>query len=356
MHLEAGKRAFSDGTAKRPLAGVGVAMDASALHYLTDAFASGHMRVPRMEMYNEYKRHFRTACRRHVDGWVDQIPNEIDVKAFLTGAASAATSGVRSVLPDFANRAIDGASSLATQGADMLGVSMPSLPEMKINLAGMKAAIKAKLYPTCDSIGDTVGEKIAGFSAKVLHDYDNEHGVKVFNDAGMHWEAKGDHALAASQQNEKIAKMCGGASAAHIKQLHGAGTERAGKPGGAGEQLPFISMRPIFSLLPQISKETREEGTEAGGPRDWHWTTMNAAYRAKIWENGMDSIKGTIESGWSAVRDKVTTVVQQKVREMLAAFGQFASLLSGKINEIVEKIMSYIPDIPPEVLLNAMIA
>ncbi|HWU90803.1 MAG TPA: DUF4157 domain-containing protein [Kofleriaceae bacterium] len=360
MHLEAGKRAFADGASNRPFAGAAVAMDASALHYLTDAFASGHMRVPRMEMYNEYQRHFRAACRRYVDGWVDKIPNEIDVKSFLTNMASSAVSGARSLLPDGVNAAIDTAGDLANQGANMLGVSMPSLPEMKINLLPTKAAIKAKLYPTCDSLGDTIGEKIAGFSAKVLHDYDNEHGVKVFNDAGMHWEAKGDHALAASKENEKIAGMCGGASAKHIQQLHAKGVERAGKagagkPGATGEPMPFISLRPIFSLLPQITKQQREEGTEPGGPRDWHWTTMNAGYRAKIMENGKESIKGTVSSALGAVKDKVKSVVEQKVREALAAFGQFANMLAAKVSEIVDKIMSYIPDIDPEVLLMAML-
>jgi hypothetical protein len=239
----------------------------------------------------------------------------------------------------------------------MLGLSMPSLPEMKINLAPTKAAIKAKLYPTCDAIGDKIGDSIAGFSAKVLHDQDNENGVKVFNDAGMHWEAKGDHALAGSKENEKIAQMCGGASAKHIQQLHAAGTERAGKKTGpGGEQLPFISLRPIFSLLPQITKEQRAEGTEPGGPRDWHWTTMNAGYRAKIMQNGVESLKGTVQSGLSAIEDKVRTVVEQKVREALAAFGQFANMLAGKVGEIVAKIMSYLPTIDPDLLLAAMMA
>lgn len=356
MHLQAGKRAFEDGLANKELGGAGVAMDAAAAHYLTDAFAAGHMRVPRMEMYNEYQTTFRAAARKQVDNMVNNIPNEIDVTAFLRAAASGASAGARSVLPDWANQAIDGAADLANQGANAIGVGTPSLPSVKISLAATKAAIKAKLYPTADSIGNTLGEKIAGFSAKVLHDFDNENGVKVFNDAGQSWEAKGDHALAASKENEETAKRCTAASAKHIQGLHADGKSHASDANKTGLTMPFRSLQPITSLLPQISKETLNEGTEPGGPRDWHWATMNATYRAQIKQNAIDSAQGTVASAWAGVKDKVAEVVEAKVREALAALGSVADMLASQIRSIVATILSYIPDIDPTILIMGILA
>jgi hypothetical protein len=356
MHLQAGKRAFEDGLANKELGGAGVAMDAAAAHYLTDAFASGHMRVPRMEMFNEYQATFRTAARKQVDSLVNNIPDQIDVSGFINSAASTATGAARQMLPQWANDAIDGAADLATQGANAVGVGMPSLPAMKISLAATKAAIKAKLYPTADSIGNTLGEKIAGFSAKVLHDFDNEHGVKVFNDAGQAWVAKGDHALAASEENAKTAKACTGASAKHIQDLHAAGKAKANDPNKAGLTMPFKSLQPITSLLPQIDETTRNEGTEPGGPRDWHWATMNDEYRGKIKQNAIDSAKGTVASAWQGTKDKAREVIEAKVRQALAALGSFADMVAAQLGAIVEKILSYIPDIDPEILIAAILA
>jgi|JI10StandDraft_1071094.scaffolds.fasta_scaffold69256_2 hypothetical protein len=372
MHLEAARTSFQDGVQNKELGGVGVAMDASALHYLTDAFAAGHMRVPRMEMYNEYQTTFRTAARKFVDKYVDKIPNEIDVKAFITQAAGAvgdaagsAVSTARSYLPDFVNSGIDMASdaahkgaALAGQGADALGISMPSIPELKISLAGIKTALKAKLHPMADTIGDFAGEKIAGFSAKVLHDYDNEHGVEVHNDSGKTWTAKGDHALADSPENVKIAKQCAGASAKHIKDMHAQGKAHAGDAQAKkdGLTMPFVSLKPIFGLLPQVSPEKMKEKTGPGEERDWHWKTMNGKYRAQILENAKSSIKDTASSAWAGIKDAVRETVEAKVKELVSALGQFASMLASKIGAIVDKIMSYIPEIDPEVLVAGMLA
>jgi hypothetical protein len=363
MHLDAAHKAFDDGVANKELGGVGVAMDASALHYLTDAFAAGHMRVPRKEMYDEYQSTFKASARKFVDTYVDRIPNEIDVKQFISDAASSATSAVRDHLPGVVNNGLDALGSLASWGADKVkegagavGVSMPSIPELKISLSGLKSSLKTKLHPVADKIGAYAGEKIAGFSAKVLHDYDNEHGVEVHNDAGKTWTAKGDHALTASPENDKLAKQCAGASAKHIHDIHAQGKKHA-KDGNQGNLvMPFVSLKPILSGLPQVSPEKMKEKTGPGEERDWHWKSMNAAYRAKIMENAKDSIKDTAKSAWDAVKDSVRETVEAKVRELLSGLGQYAGMVAGKLGVIVDKIMSYIPEIDPELLVAGMLA
>lgn len=372
MHLAAGKQAFQDGVGNKEFGGVGVAMDASALHYLTDAFASGHMRVPRMEMYNEYQTTFKGGATKFVDTFVDRIPNEIDVKAFITETASAvgtAASGAaataRSHLPGWVNTGLDAVgdvahkgADLAGQGADALGISMPSIPELKISLVGLKAAVKAKLHPVANTIGEFAGEKIAGFSAKVLHDYDNKNGVEVHNDAnpGKTWIAKGDHALAASDENEKIAKQCAGASATHIKGLHARGKAHGKDAHKEGLEMPFMSLKPILGLLPQISPEKMKEKTGPGEDRDWHWKSMNAGYRGQIVENAKGSIKDTVSSAWAGVKDMVRETVEAKIKELLAGLGKFAAMLATKIGAIVDKIMSYVPEINPDDLVVALLA
>jgi hypothetical protein len=363
MHMEAAKQAFQDGVANKELGGVGVAMDASALHYLTDAFAAGHMRVPRMEMYNEYVSGFKSMARTALDKVVDKLPNEIDVKQFISDTAGAAASTVRDHLPGVVNTGLDVLGGLASWGADKVkegagavGVSLPSIPELKINLSGLKSALKTKLHPMADKIGDFAGEKIAGFSAKVLHDYDNEHGVEVHNDAGKSWVAKGDHALTASPENDKLAKQCAGASAKHIKDLHAQGKAHAKDKDKSGLVMPFVSLKPILSGLPQVSPEKMKEKTGPGEERDWHWKTMNAKYRAQILENAKASIKDSAKSAWDGIKDKVRETVEAKVKELLAGLGQFASMVSSKIGAIVDKIMSFIPDIDPELLVAGILA
>lgn len=364
MHLEAAKRSFEDGVANKELGGAGVAMDASALHYLTDAFASGHMRVPRMEMYNEYQTTFKAAARKFVDKYADAIPNEIDVKQFISDTATGAANTVKSHLPDAVNTGLGWLGDVASKGADLVGkgadavgVSLPSIPELKINLAGLKAAIKDKMHPMADSIGNAAGEKIAGFSAKVLHDFDNEHGVEVHNDAGTKpWKAKGDHALDDSKENVEVATKCAGASAKHIKDLHGLGKSHAKDAKKDGLTMPFLSLKPVFSLLPQISPEQMKEKTGPGEERDWHWKTMSPKYRAQIVANAKSSLTGTVESYTGAIKDKIRETVEAKVKELLAGLGQYASMVSSKVGAVVDKIMSFLPEIDPQMLIAALLA
>ncbi len=331
-HMTAAQRTFLDGTQGKEFGGGAVAMDAGALHYLTDAFAAGHMRTPRTAMFAEYKRVFQAAARAQVNHAADAIPDTIDVTAWVR-------QGVHNLSP-----------ALLQRGADWAAAQLPA---MTINLTAMKAAARAKLLPIADSIGETIASSVAGFSAKVLHDYDNEHGIDVFNDAGERWTAKGDHNLAGSPDNERIAAAAGAASAAHMRQIHAAGRSAQGQRGAA---MPFISLAPITNRLPQMTDATRDAGTTPGGPRDWHWATMNPTYRAQVMQNGIDSIRGTVASATEAIKDKVREAVREKLNAALESLGEYKRAVVGFVDQIIERIMSYVPTIDPTVLINAILA
>lgn len=330
MHMSAAEKAFTDGMNGKEMAGGAVAMDSAACHYLTDSFAAGHMRVPRLEMYNEYQATFKAAARHKADAIVSALPEEIDLVAI----------------------------GLATVGGSVgswISDHLPGAVHPKISLAGVKSAIKAKLYSIMDSVGSTIAEKVAGFSAKVLHDYDNQHGVQVHNDAGKTWTAMGDHNLSASKENEEIAVKCTAASGVHIKNMHAAGKNQSSQKNKKAE-MPFISLQSITNLLPQIDGKTKNEGMEPGGPRDWHWGTMSPAYRSQVKQNAIDAVKDAVSSAVGAIKDKVHDIVVQKVQQALAALGSIGQSIAGKIDQIVEKVLSYIPNIDPTMLIAGILA
>ncbi|MBK9033508.1 MAG: DUF4157 domain-containing protein [Myxococcales bacterium] len=334
MHLSAGQRAFLDGMQGKPFGGAAVAMDAGALHYLTDAFAAGHMRTPRTAMAEEYKRVFKAAARAEVGKLVDPIPNSLDVTSWIRqGIAAASPAMVRGVT----------------------GWVGDQIPAMSISLVAMKTAIRAKLNPVADQIGEAIASSVAGFSAKVLHDYDNEHGVEAFNDAGEHWVSKGDHNLAGSAENEKIAIAASTASATHMHQLHAAGVAKKGAANATREVMPFISLAPITSRLPQMTDATKNEGTTPGGARDWHWATMNPTYRAQVKQNAINSVKDTVASATDALKEKVREAVQAAIASALSTLGHYTAMIQAYAGAIVDKIMDYVGSIDPTVLINAIL-
>ena len=387
MHLQAGKRAFEDGLARKELGGVGVAMAAAAQHYLTDAFAAGHMRVPRLEMYNSYQAIFRDGARAGLTGWLSNVPDEIDIKALLEGAmkpisnaagqvgdavkqvgdvakqgVNQASEAVQEFLPDWSDGIVETASDavnsgidLVGKGVDALGQLKPEIPDISISLLGVKEKIAEKLNPCADGIGDLLGEKIAGFTTMVLHDTDNKNGVKVHNEAGQSWTATGDHALAASETNEAVAKNCTAAAAQHIKDLHAAGKSGAGQGGGTEPTMPFISLEPITSLVPQVDAETMNEGTKPGGPRDWHWHTMNDEFKAQIKDKAIDSSVDLVSSALDSVQNEVRTAVEAGIRKVLAKLGRVADAVVAKLNAIVDAVMSFMPAIDPTALIKQIL-
>jgi len=316
-HMGAAKSAFEDGLAGRELGGVGIAMDASASHYLTDSFAAGHMRVPRMEMYNAYQAHFRLKAHVVVNHTVDQIPSEIDLSQFLAAIAPMGTGAL--------------------------------IPSMKVSTASVKTAIRAKLSPLADSLGNSIGEKIAGFSAKVLHDHDNETGVHVFSDENKAgWEAKGDHALVKSKENEAAAIACTTASAKHVQDLHAMGTQQRSTRGpqagqGTNVVMPYKTLKPITGKIPQLSAATKAEDSGPGEARDWHLTTMSDDYWQKIKGNAMASIVDTVKSGTAAVKDMIRDAIHAQMLILTARLGAVAGAIQGQIDAIVNYLLTFVP-------------
>ena len=78
---------------------------------------------------------------------------------------------------------------------------------------------------------------------------------------------------------------------------------------------------------------------------------MNSAYKAQIKQNAIESATGTVASAWSGIKEKLREAVEQKVREALSGLGSFADAAASKLGAIVDKILSYIPDIDPSVLI-----
>ena len=317
MHLIAAQAAFDDGVGNRAMSGEQVAMDAAACHYLTDAFAAGHMRVPRLQMHDEYQAVFSAAARMEGAKMIAGIPEEIDLTALgLYTAAGPAGTWVSSHLPPAAHA--------------------------KVSTAALKAAVRASVDAGMDKVGKAIGEVVAGFSAKVLHDFDNENGLTVHNDAGQTWTATGDHNLDASKENEKLAVQCTAASSAHLIAMNNAGREKAGVRDGKPPAMPFLSLRPVTRLIPQLDPKVRDEGTEPGGPRDWHWKTMSADYRRKVKENAAKSATGTVSSALEGIAYEMRKAVRAEIQKALGGKEDAAGPGADRIDGIVEKVISSI--------------
>lgn len=306
MHLDAGKRAYQAGLNGESLGGVSLAMEAAALHYLTDAFAAGHMRVPRLEMYLEYQMECREFGKRSVDA---RIPDEIDI--------------VRLLRP---------------LGPPLI---MPSLePLMRLPSISL-VELKARIHAKARRLGDAVGETLAGASTMVLHSEDNANGIMVSNENKQSWRAMGDHHLACSDENQKVVTDCAKASAKHIRDLHARGQASAGRP--AKPELPYIPLSPIIRLLPQASKGEQAKDTEPGGSRDWHLSTMSDGYRARMRQTLRGSLTSAIYSAGGEMEDIMIESVRGKVRDAFAGLGLIASLPATAIASVVRGIMNALP-------------
>ncbi len=316
LHIDALKRAFSDALGgKGP--DVALAMDAGANHFLTDAFASGHMRTPRDAMMTEYHAVFRAKGRAMVDRQVDHIPETVDVPMVL------GLGGMMALLPD-------------------------STKPPPISLTGVKQSIKASLYGQMDGIMSTVADQAANFGAKQLHDADNQSGLKVHNNAHMAWTATGDHALSNEEQNVKIAEMAVAASASHTKQIYAMSLSKKGaKQGSTPPQMPFLSMKPIFNLLPIVDASNAPQ-------QNWHWDSASPAYKQGIITNLKKSIQGTLESGADAIKNSVQQAAWNALQQAIATRNKVAQWLAQHLQALVQWIVDQIPPLPPDILLSPL--
>jgi hypothetical protein len=317
LHIDALKRGFSDAIGgKGP--DCALAMDAGANHFLTDAFASGHMRTPRDAMMKEYHAVFQAKGRAKVNSLVDEhIPDTVDVPAAL------GLGGAESFLPD-------------------------SMKPPPINLAPVKAKIKTALYPIIDGITSKIADQASNFGAKQLHDADNQGGLNVHNAKGDHWKATGDHAMSKEEQNVKQAEQAVAASATHTKHIYDMSLSKKGeKDDGSPPQMPFLSMRPILDLLPMVDADNAPQ-------QNWHWDQASPEYKAGIITNLKESIKGTIESASDAIKHQVQEAATGALQQAMAALGKVGQWLMQHLNALVAWIAEKMPTLPPEMFLNSL--
>ena len=322
LHIDALKRGFSDAMGGKPADGC-LAMDAGANHFLTDAFASGHMRTPRDEMMKEYHAVFQAKGRNKVNQLVDQhIPDSVDVPAAL------GLGGAESMLPD--------------------GMKPPPL-----QLTSVKQHIKQALYPIIDSITSKVADQASNFGAKSLHDADNKNGLQVHNAAGQAWKATGDHALSKEEQNAKQAEMAVAASANHTKGIYDMSLSKKGsdkKEGGGGgkpPEMPFASMRPILDLVPMVDPSNAPQ-------QDWHWDTASDEFKSGILTNLKGAITGTIESATDAIKNSATSAIQSALQGALAQMGKAGQWIMQHLERLAVWIAGHLPTLPPEALLYSI--
>ena len=146
-----------------------LARNAAAAHYLTDAFSSGHMRVPRRCADEYYRRLMAGATDGAVEELVNALPERINFEIPLSAIEDLLPSWLPDIdLPD-------------------LEVHIPlPLQRWARQLAG---ALADEIRPFME---DTVGQLLGGLVSKWLHDKENERGLCVSNMAGGRWQAFGD--------------------------------------------------------------------------------------------------------------------------------------------------------------------
>lgn len=320
LHIDALKRGFSDAMGGNPMDNC-LAMDAGANHFLTDAFASGHMRTPRDEMMKEYHRVFQAKGRAKADQLVDQhIPDSVDVPAAL------GLGGAESMLPN--------------------GMKPPPL-----QLGAVKLHIKQALYPIIDKITSACADQASNFGAKSLHDADNKNGLQVHNAKGDAWKATGDHAMSKEEQNVKQAEMAVGASATHTKSIYEMSLSKKGedkkKEGGAPPQMPFASMRPILDLLPMQDPGNAPQ-------QDWHWESASDEFKHGIITNLKGAITGTIESATDAIKHSASQAIHEALQSSLASLGKVGQWIMQHIEALATWLAGHLPTLPPDALLYSI--
>jgi hypothetical protein len=142
-------------TSHRGDVGKAHAYDAMADHYLTDAFAAGHIRTPRADVQTY---------------WNQVVP------AFKTNLVDVLAARVR--------RELTGDLSLARVVLGAFDVAAEAMV--------LHARVRSELL---DAFGTDGIPGLGDLLALLLHDTDNEEGLLVENDVGMRWRAYGDGKL-----------------------------------------------------------------------------------------------------------------------------------------------------------------
>lgn len=154
-HERAIAAAYQAGAAGRSIDDAMI-VEAMGQHFLTDAFAAGHVTTPRQAIVEHWRRRYPDFGTQFVDKLVRDVAHRLDADASLLSAAIPAgvfASGVR---------------------------------------AKVTEALAGKPLPT---LGDLLGS--------IAHDHDNHGGVRVVNDLGWRWTAYGDSHLGVSPDDPR---------------------------------------------------------------------------------------------------------------------------------------------------------
>jgi outer membrane protein OmpA-like peptidoglycan-associated protein len=172
--------------------------EAFGQHFLTDAFSSGHIRVPREDIRNYYVNDFTPAVFDHLIAHlrarlIDEVYDQIDEQTWVNEGAAVA-GYMLGVL---------GGPVSAVGGLLLGGLGLRAYIRRRI-----RNKINAKLNEAFAAAGGRaeaikyVGLGLAGVVAGAMHDMENREGLWVINDfSAIPWEAYGDEHLR-DEQNE----------------------------------------------------------------------------------------------------------------------------------------------------------
>ena len=175
-HRTALKEAFTAGLRNDARALMfAIARNAAANHYLTDAFSSGHMRVPRRCADQYYRSLMVGMVDELARRFIDALPEEIDITVPLSALE---------YLPPISSLPID-------------------IPDIDVEIPlPLRDWARDIVTPLADELrplmNEPVGQAVGGLVSKWLHDKDNERGLWVTNRAGGTWKAFGDAFLGAA--------------------------------------------------------------------------------------------------------------------------------------------------------------
>ncbi len=167
-HRESLEEAFKAGLTNDNGARIkAMARTAASDHYLTDAFSTGHMRVPRRPIDQYYRTLMMGATDGLVEAIVNEMPADISFKVPL--------SDLSAYLPDW----------------------LPSIPDIDVDIPlPLQDWVRSAVTPIAAALrpkmNDPVGKALGGLVSLWLHDKDNERGLIVSNSAGGIWKAFGD--------------------------------------------------------------------------------------------------------------------------------------------------------------------
>ncbi len=157
--------------------------NAGSNHFLTDAFSSGHMRVPRQQIDRYYRNMMQGLADRLPDFIADQIPDSIDLDLPLSSLSEYLPGSIS--LPDIA-----------------VSIPIPLADTLKTKLRSYGPTLGAQLRPYLYGF---IGVAVGGLVAKWLHDADNKGGLMVQSKAHpAPWRAFGDDYMSSADPGARI--------------------------------------------------------------------------------------------------------------------------------------------------------